>query len=162
MPEVICNTSPLQYLHQIRQLDILHTLVGRVVVSAAVVRELAEGRALGLSLPDPGSFTWVTIRAPASTAALALVTDLGPGEAEVLALGLETAGSVVIVDDGLARRVAGTLGIPFTGTLGVLVDAKRAGLISAVAPLLDELQALRFRVAPDTRAAVLKIAGEAL
>ncbi|MBI5649278.1 MAG: DUF3368 domain-containing protein [Chloroflexi bacterium] len=47
-----------------------------------------------------------------------------------------------------------------TGTLGLLIDAKRAGLIPAVTPYLDRLVALRFRVAPPTRAAVLKLADE--
>jgi hypothetical protein len=42
----------------------------------------------------------------------------------------------------------------------LLLDAKRAGLIPAVGPLLDQLDALRFRVAPHTRTAVLKLAGE--
>ena len=56
--------------------------------------------------------------------------------------------------------VAETLGIRLTGTLGLLLDAKRAGLVPAVGPLLDRLVALRFRVAAHTRAAVLKLAGE--
>jgi hypothetical protein len=46
------------------------------------------------------------------------------------------------------------------GTLGVLLDAQRKGLVPTVAPLLDKLDSLRFRLAPHTRAAVLKLAGE--
>jgi predicted nucleic acid-binding protein len=67
---------------------------------------------------------------------------------------------VVIVDDFLARRTAEALHIPLTGTLGVLLSAKRAGLIAQIAPLLDHLHALQFRVSPATRAAVLKLSGE--
>jgi predicted nucleic acid-binding protein len=75
-------------------------------------------------------------------------------------LGVELPDSVLILDDGLARRVADSLGLHFSGTLGLLLDAKRAGLIPAVSPLVDQLQALRFRVAPHTRRAVLALAGE--
>jgi hypothetical protein len=75
-------------------------------------------------------------------------------------LALELREAVVVLDDALARRVAETLGLNVTGTLGLLLDAKRAGLITAVGPLLDQLEALRFRVAPHTRTAVLKLAGE--
>jgi predicted nucleic acid-binding protein len=75
-------------------------------------------------------------------------------------LALELREAVVVLDDALGRRVAETLGLPLTGTLGLLLDAKRAGLVPAVAPLLDQLQALRFRLASHTRAAVLKLAGE--
>jgi hypothetical protein len=75
-------------------------------------------------------------------------------------LALEMREAVVVLDDDLARRVAETLGLRLTGTLGLLLDAKKAGLIPAIAPLLDQLQTLRFRVAPHTRVAVLKLAGE--
>ena len=86
MPEVICNTSPLQYLHQIGHLGLLPRLVGRVIVPVAVVDELAVGRAAGVSLPDPTTLEWVVIQRPASEKALRLITDLGPGESEVLRL----------------------------------------------------------------------------
>ncbi|HXG65668.1 MAG TPA: DUF3368 domain-containing protein [Blastocatellia bacterium] len=160
MPEVISNTSPLQYLHQLGLLHVLPALVGNIIVPPAVIAELAAGRALGVDLPDPAALDWVTIRSPASAVALPLVTDLGPGETEVLALALESSDAVVILDDHLARQVAETLGIRLTGTLGVLLDAKRRGLVSAIAPLLDQLQSLRFRLSPHTRAAVLTLAGE--
>jgi predicted nucleic acid-binding protein len=42
----------------------------------------------------------------------------------------------------------------------VLVKAKRQGLLDAVTPVLDRLAALRFRLAAQTRAAVLRLAGE--
>jgi predicted nucleic acid-binding protein len=47
-----------------------------------------------------------------------------------------------------------------TGTLGLLLDAKRAGLVPAVLPLLNKLQSLRFRLASRTFSAVLRLAGE--
>jgi hypothetical protein len=56
--------------------------------------------------------------------------------------------------------VAEALELRLTGTLGWLLDAKHAGLVPAIAPLLDQLQALRFRLAPHTRLALLKLAQE--
>jgi len=88
------------------------------------------------------------------------VTDLGPGETEVLALALEVPGAVAILDDGLARQAAKITGIPVIGTLGLLLEAKRSGLVEALEPLLDHLDALGFRVSASTRAAVLDLAGE--
>ena len=160
MPEVICNTSPIQFLYQIEMLHILPALTKRVIVPPAVVEELSVGRALGLNLPDLATLNWVTVRHPVSQAALPLVTDLGPGETEVLMLALELDDSVAVLDDALARRVAETLGLHLTGTLGLLLDAKRAGLVTHVGRLLDQLEALRFRLAAHTRAAVIKLAGE--
>lgn len=160
MPDVICNTSPLQYLYQVELLHVLPALAGHIVIPPAVAEELSTGRTAGLSLPDPTTLDWLTIRRPTSAAALPLITDLGPGEAEVLLLALESREAIVVLDDALARRVAATLGLRVTGTLGLLLDAKRAGLIPAIAPILDQLQALRFRLASHTRSAVLALAGE--
>lgn len=148
---MICNTSPLQYLHQLGLLHILPALAGEVVVPLAVEEELAIGRAAGVSL-----------RRPRSQPALPLIHDLGPGETEVLMLALESSDPIVILDDALARRSAETLKIPLTGIVGLLLDAKRVGLIERVAPCLDRLQALRFRLSPRTWAAVLRLAGESL
>jgi predicted nucleic acid-binding protein len=160
LPEVICNTSPLQYLHQLDLLDVLRALTDRLIVPSAVVHELAAGRAQGIHLPDPTVMQWITIRQPMSTPVLPLVTDLGPGETAVLALALESPDAVVLLDDALARQVAAALDIPFRGTLGVILDAKRAGLVATILPLLDQLQALRFRLSVRTRAAILALAGE--
>ena len=161
MPEIICNTSPLQYLHQLERLHVLPALAGSVLVPPAVAEELSIGRAHGIDLPDPATLEWVRIRRPASASVLRLVTDLGRGEAEVLALALECSEPIVILDDAHARRVAEAHHIPLTGTLGLPLDAKRAGLLDAIAPALDQLEALRFRLAAETRATVLKLAGEA-
>ncbi len=51
MSRVICDTSPIQYLHQIGMLNVLHVLAGTIVVPPAVVRELDTGRNLGFDLP---------------------------------------------------------------------------------------------------------------
>lgn len=95
--------------------------------------------------PDPNTLPWITLREPLSQVVLPLMIDLGLGETAVLALALESRDALVILDDGLARRYAERLNLRLTGTLGLLIDAKRVGYIDAVAPLLDALQALRFR-----------------
>ena len=161
MPDLICDTSPIQYLHQLDLLHVLPTLADQVFIPPAVVEELSVGRSWGINLPDIEKLDWISIHPPVSIQALPLVTDLGPGETEVLMLALEQPEAVVVIDDALARRVAETLGLKFTGTLGLLLDAKRSGLISKIAPYLDRLDELRFYLDPKARAAVLKLAGEA-
>ena len=160
MTNVICNTSPFQYLHQIDQLGILPALAGKIIMPFAVVDELAAGRFAGVDLPDLSQLDWVVVKKPAGQSALPLIPDLGAGESEVLMLALETPGAIVILDDMLARRVAESLDLRLTGTLGLLLDAKQAGLISQVRPLLDQLQTLRFRLSPAAYQAVLKLADE--
>jgi uncharacterized protein len=160
LPDVICNTSPFQYLHQIGHLELLPKLASRIIVPTAVADELAEGRRRGLDLPIPEELAWVDLRAPASEKVVRLVADLGPGETGVLLLALERTDPVVILDDALARRHAEVLRIALTGTLGILLDAKRHGLVPAVTPLVDDLQHLGFRLSERTRNAVWHMAGE--
>jgi predicted nucleic acid-binding protein len=88
------------------------------------------------------------------------VSGLGAGEIAVLALALETADSLAVLDDAQARFRAERLKIPLTGTVGLLLDAKQAGLISVVRPLLDDLQRLQFRLSASIRKMALEIAGE--
>jgi uncharacterized protein len=161
LPEVISDTSPFQYLYQIGLLQILPALVERVVVPPAVDQELSIGRALGVNLPDLSKLGWVEIRSPSGRPTLPFAHDLGPGETETLMFALESPSSTALLDDALARRVAEILKIRFIGTLGLLLDAKHAGLVSALEPLLARLQALGFRLAPHTRLTILKLAGEA-
>lgn len=138
----------------------MRSIVGQLTVPPAVVAELEEGRIRGVDLPDLHKLDWVLVRTPRSRTFVPLVTDLGPGETEVLMLALETPEATVVLDDALARQLAEMLGLRLTGTIGLLLDAKAAGLAPALTPVLDQLQALRFRLAPHTRAAVLKLAGE--
>lgn len=141
-------------------LDILPALVGRVVIPPAVLHEIEQGKAAGIDLPDIRSLEWLTIRHPARISMMPFEHDLGSGEIEVLTLAGEMDEVVVVLDDGLARKVAELRRIAVIGTLGVLLNAKRAGLVSNIKELLDRLQAKRFRLSPVTRTAVLKLAGE--
>ncbi|OGV66361.1 MAG: hypothetical protein A2498_15440 [Lentisphaerae bacterium RIFOXYC12_FULL_60_16] len=160
MRDVVCNTSPLQYLHQLGLLTLLERLARRVWVPSAVVKELEIGRSSGINLPDITLLPWVTERIPECEAALDLVLNLGAGETEVLMLAREIPGTLVVLDDRLARRMAKYMGIPIRGTLGVLLDAKKAGYIPLIKPMLDRLQELQFRMDQKTYSLVLKLAGE--
>lgn len=160
MADVICNTSPMQYLHQVGLLTILPALVGPVLIPPAVDTELAIGRSLGLDVPDPAQLDWVTIRPLSRLPPVFLPAGLDAGEADVLALAMEYGDAIVILDDARARQTARSLGVRMTGTLGLLLDAKRAGLIATIAPVLDTLQSRRFRLGTQTRALVLRLAGE--
>ena len=161
MPEVISDTSPLQYLYQVEQLDLLPALYGKVLVPEGVAVEIKAGQALGHSLPDLQALDWIQIATVPHPRTLLLAADLGKGEREVLSLATQRPGTTVLLDDGLARRMARHLGLPFTGTLGVLLRAKAAGHLGAIGPTIDSLQAHGFRLDGLTRTAVLELAQEA-
>lgn len=160
MRELICDTSALIALHQVGLLRILPALASDVIVPAAVAEELATGRTEGYDLLDVADYDWMTIRNPTACPALPSRKPPGRGESNVMWLALETPGSVAVLDDGPARRTARQLGIAFTGTLGLLLDAKKRRLIAAISPVLDELDRHDFNMSPGIRESILKDAGE--
>lgn len=159
MPEiVVADTSPLLVLHRSRLLHLLPTLYGRVLVPQMVADEIAAGQHGGFDIPDLASLTWLEIRQP--THPLPVHPKLHPGEQAAIALALET-GLRVLIDDLAGRRYLHERHHPFTGTLGVVIEAKRRGVIAAVAPHLDVIAQHGFWFDEAVRRQVLKLAGEA-
>ena len=161
MPDrVISNTSPLFYLHRLRHLDLLQKFYQQIIVPEAVVDELKAGADLGEDVPDVEDYDWIEVRSVRVPELVKLITDLGAGEAQALTLAIEEPGSLVILDDRLAREVARMRNLRMTGTAGVLLKAKQVGHLSAVAPLLDRLLQLDFRLSDTVKARILKLAQE--
>jgi predicted nucleic acid-binding protein len=86
MRDVVTNTSPLLYFHQLGLLDLLPRLYERVVVPSAVVAELSDGARFGYDVPTPSMLPWVVVEAPLGAAILPMVTALGDGERAAIAL----------------------------------------------------------------------------
>src|SRR5947209_3034382 len=131
MPEVFANTTPLQYLHRLGRLDWLREFYGRIVVPTAVAGELEAGRRLGAQVPDLAAYPWIEIRRPPDPMR-PFPRFIHRGEAEVLVLAQATDAPLVIMDDLMARAQAQALGLQCTGTLGVILRAKREQRIELV------------------------------
>ena len=70
--------------------------------------------------------------------------SIGPGEHEVISLGLELGAERLIRNEQPARRLATSLGLRVIGTVGLLLAAKDRGLLAKIKPELDRLVAVRF------------------
>ena len=148
MADTVSNTSPLIYLHRLRRLDLLPLSFGKVIIPSQVDQELALGRERGRDVPDLRAQPWIEIR---SVALKHDYPELGPGESGALDLARALPDAIVILDDGAARTWAARLGIRFVGTVGILIEGKRHGYIDQVAPDLDRLAKLGFRMGPALR-----------
>ena len=163
MPEsVIVNTSPIFYLYRLRLLEILEKLYDIIIVPQAVIDELQRGKEQGEDVPNIQDYHWIQIQQAKAPDYLKLITDLGSGETEVLALALEKPDSLMIIDERLARRIAKLQGLKFTGTIGVLLKAKKRGYITSISPLLEQRLELGFRISNRLKKDILKLAGEIL
>lgn len=157
MTDTVSNTSPLIYLHRLGRLGLLPRLFGKIIVPLQVEQELARGQELGRDVPDIRAQPWAEIRRAAANHDYA---ELGPGESGALDLARALTSAIVILDDGAARAWATRLGIRCVGTVGILIEAKRRNLLERIAPDLDRLAKLGFRLAPALRQRALAECGE--
>lgn len=158
-PVAVTNSGPLILLHEIGRLPLLAALFRSVVVPDAVWREaVADG---SVSADAMRALEVVRVERPLSQVQ-GLSRKLHDGEREVLALAREIGADVVLIDEIDARRAARGLGLRVQGSLGLLVDAKRAGHLPAVRPEIDRAVAAGARLSPRVIAEALRAAGEAV
>ena len=159
---IVVNTSPLLALTACDQLELLHRLHRRVVVPHIVITELERGQAaakpLALEAKRPD---WLEVAALISPPSPLLTAYLDAGEATVIALALEQGVRRVVIDERRARRVARTMGLEVVGSVGVMLRAKRLGLIAEIKPSLEAMQAHGIRFSERLLEFALQEAGEA-
>ena len=162
---VVSNTSPIINLAAIQQVTLLHQLYGRLIIPSAVYHEIVvqgagqpgaqevqtEAWFEHQPLADPGQVLNLLQRHP----------QLNRAEAEAILLAVELKADRLLMDETQGRRTARAFGVPIRGCLGVLVEAKRRGLIPAVKPLMDDLIShAHFFIAQPVYAETLHHAGE--
>lgn len=89
-----------------------------------------------------------------------LKKDVDFGEAEAIILALEKGIENLLIDDPKGRKIAQSQGLHPIGSIGVLLQAKKAGLIQEIKPSLDNLIANKFRIGKSLYNKALKLAGE--
>lgn len=145
----VLDSTCLIGLENIGRLDIVEQLLQPAYAPPAVEQEF------GAKPP------WLQIVVPANKAlvtSLQMMVDAGEAEAITLALEMDVR---IILDDRKAREVAMRLGIQVTGTLGLLLKAKEAGIISQIKPILTDLESNHFHIAPRLMLEALRLAREA-
>lgn len=156
----IADASPLIILARSGMLDLLFGLCPDPVIPHSVAEEIRMGRD-----GDPAK-DWLTVdgeryvTGPVTPSPEVARWGLGDGESEVLTIALSAPLAVAILDDHAARKCAVASGIRVRGTLGIVVLAKRRGLIMEAAPAFDALRESGLRVSADLLAAAKALAGE--
>ncbi len=147
---VIADTSCFILLDKINSLGLLQSVYKHVYTTPQIAKEF------GKEMPS-----WVIIEKVTELETLqSLEKELDLGEASAIALSIQLEGSIVVLDDWLARKVAERMGIDYTGTFGLMVAAKKLGIITSVKPLLEQVRQTNFRFSEQVFEATLLAAGE--
>ena len=144
---VVSNTTPLIGLASIQRFDLLQQLFGEVSVAQAVYDEaVIAGREAGGAKHEVSTATWIkTVSVRDHLAVDVLLDELDRGEAETIVLARELSADWVLMDEKKGRRKLEQLGLKKIGTLGVLLKAKRLGLLSTLRPDIEQLRRQGFR-----------------
>ena len=157
MRRVIANTTPLIALANIDRLELLHELYGTIIVPQAVVDEIISEPAK----QRVRSATWIKVEAIQDPSQKDIFrARLHAGEVEVMILAREQNADLVIMDDNAAKKTAKFLGLNVTGTLGILLKAKKEGYLEMVEPIMSELILDGLFISDTVKGYVLKEAGE--
>lgn len=157
---VVVNASPLIVLFKANLARLLPQVFTEVLVPGAVWDEVIAGGPMDMAAQGLGTVEWAKRVEVATVAPAILAWNLGQGESEVLSVALNHSGYRAVIDDAAARRCARTLQLPMLGTGGVLVLAKRRGLIPSVESSLQELRDAGLWLSDDITTLLLEQAGE--
>lgn len=139
MPKVVSNTTPIISLLKIGSLSILKDLYSEIYIPKEVYNEIEEGKSKTY-YKDLSKIDWIKIKKIKDKKSLSYFLDLDKGEAETIVLANEIDADLIIIDETLGRFHAKKANLKITGTLGVLLKAKKDGLIQEIKPLLHELK----------------------
>ncbi len=162
---VVSDTGPLIALGRVGYLNLLRDLYQDILIPPAVHDELhlGSGRPGVEQSADALERGWLQVRepspgSPSSLSELVLILDLG--EAEAILLAEEVDCRFLLIDERKGRAIAKRRGVPVVGMAGVLLAAKKRGLIDAVLPSLKNLERAGYRMSSGLTKEIARLAGE--
>jgi len=128
--KTICNTTPFIALSSIGKIELLSRIYSEIIVPEAVTEEINAGG--NIYVPDLILFKWIRVIPNIDNSMnMKLLYQLGYGEQQVILNALKINADLILIDDLTARNISEFIGLTVKGTLGVLVHAKRLGLIES-------------------------------
>lgn len=144
---IVSDTTPISELAKVNYLNLLPQLFGKVVVPQGVFDELQMGKHPATQLLQ--NLSWLEVVKVSNwqvVEELQGTLKLDLGESEAIALAEEMKASQLLIDEKAARKVALARNLPLIGTMGVLLLAKRQGLLANVTAVLDQMRSQGTRI----------------
>ncbi len=161
MLKIVVNSTPIISLAILDKLTLLTKLYDQVYIPQAVYDEVCkegESKAGAKALKNADFIEIVSIKNKEARDLFS--TSLHKGEIEVMVLAKELEADLIIIDDYQARKHAKYLDFKITGTLGVLLKAKKNNYIENIKFLLDKLIKNDIYIGDNLYKKILNMAGE--
>jgi len=126
---------PFQYV--VRS-PLLKTLYTEIYIPFRVKEEIIAGGEQGVGIRELKTSSWLKVEKVIDTEKVKLLYELEQGEAEVIILAKEKGIKQVLIDESVARLQAKVLGFEVIGTLGLLLKAKKRGMLFSIKPLKED------------------------
>lgn len=138
---VVSDTSPIANLILIDQLELLGQIFTEVIVPTAVDKEIKALKNFGRDLSKYKFADWIKVKVPSEKDKTEQLKGyLDDGEAEAISLAIELKCELILIDERLGSKIAHQEGLNTIGLLGILIKAKKLGLIKELKPVLIELR----------------------
>lgn len=159
--EIVINTGPLIALVAATGgLDILRGLYSRVIVPFEVCGEILVGGQSGFAVPEFQAATFLEKQTSHTSIGTFLHNSLDTGEASVIQTALDLDIATVCIDEAVGRRIARLNALTVTGSVGILLRAKREGTSISIRTALDNMHRHGIWLCKDIADAAIKLAGE--
>jgi len=156
---IVADSSPLISLAILNKLYILDKTFDEIYVPTAVYDEIT--RKNKPHSQELEKFAINRVKQIQNRLAVQLLQkELDSGESEAIVLAIENNITDILIDEYKGRKIAQSQGLLTIGTIGVLLQAKKKGLIKKVKPELDKLVANHRRISQELYDRALELAGE--
>ena len=157
---IVINTSPWIALSICAKTKLLKQLYEEVYMPIGVKEEILIGGEEKVGVIELGKSSWLKVEEVTDIEKPKLLYELDRGEAEVIILAKEKKIKEVLIDEKVARMQAKILGLEVIGTLGLLLMAKKKGLLSEIKPLIKKMLQRGIWIRSETVKGILEEAGE--
>jgi len=135
----VIDASPLIFLTRAGKLSLLREFANQILVPLPVAQEIAARGPKDITATSLKDLPWIEVAPAIPIPEEIMLWGLGKGESAVLAIAVAHPGMMAILDDLAGRKCAAWLQVPVRGTLGIVLAAKRRGIIPLARPVLEEL-----------------------
>jgi len=154
--KVVSNSTPLIALSKINKLHIIEEFFGSIIIPEAVFNEVGKDKKERAGKHEVLNSKWIKIKKVSNHLVVEfLLKNLDHGEAEAITLAKEINADLVLIDDKDGRKEAKSVGIPVTGTVGLLLRYYKGDWMGFKLAL-DELIARGFRLSKKEYERILK------